>query len=100
MTAFFAAVVRAPVTGMVLIIEMTATTSLLIPMLAACVASMGVATALGNEPIYDTLRRRIPGLDRSEEKPCPRGLRDRMLRMTHGLKVWTPSTAWAPSGMP
>jgi len=64
--AFFAAVVRAPVTGMVLIVEMTATTTLLVPMLTACFAAVLIATAVGNEPIYDTLRRRMPGLDRSE----------------------------------
>ncbi len=65
MTALFASVVRSPVTGIVLIVEMTATTSLLIPMLAASFAAVAVATAMGNEPIYDTLRRRMPGLDRA-----------------------------------
>ena len=60
MATLFAAVVRAPFTGIVLIVEMTATTTLLVPMLAACFAAVLVATALGNQPIYDTLRGRMP----------------------------------------
>ena len=60
MAAFFTAVVRAPVTGIILVVEMTATTSLLVPLLAACFAAMLVCTALHGEPIYDTLRGRMP----------------------------------------
>jgi CIC family chloride channel protein len=59
MAAFFTAVVRAPLTGIILIAEMTATTTLMVPMLAACFAATAVATALGSEPIYDTLRTRM-----------------------------------------
>ncbi|MFO1204671.1 MAG: H(+)/Cl(-) exchange transporter ClcA [Burkholderiales bacterium] len=58
MAAFFTAVVRAPLTGIVLVVEMTATTALLAPMLTACFAAALVATLAGSEPIYDTLRRR------------------------------------------
>jgi chloride channel protein, CIC family len=57
MAAFFTAVVRAPVTGIVLVIEMTASFTLL-PMLAACFAAMVVPTLLGNAPIYEVLRER------------------------------------------
>jgi CIC family chloride channel protein len=60
MAALFAAVVRAPFTGIVLIVEMTATTSLLVPLLAACFAAVFVCTALHGEPIYGTLRGRMP----------------------------------------
>ncbi|MCI4677291.1 H(+)/Cl(-) exchange transporter ClcA [Rhodoblastus acidophilus] len=56
MAAFFAGVVRAPLTGIVLVTEMTANTSLLLPMLGACFAAMLVPTLLGDEPIYDALR--------------------------------------------
>jgi len=59
MATFFAAVVRAPLTGIVLIAEMTATTTLLVPMLAAAFAAVLVATLLRNEPIYDSLRARM-----------------------------------------
>jgi chloride channel protein, CIC family len=58
MAAFFTAVVRAPVTGIVLVTEMTDSVILLLPMLGACFAAMLVPTVLGNAPIYDTLRQR------------------------------------------
>jgi chloride channel protein, CIC family len=57
MAAFFSAVVRAPVTGIILITEMTGCFTLLLPMLLACFAAMAVPTLLGDPPIYDSLRR-------------------------------------------
>ncbi|MET1005306.1 MAG: ClC family H(+)/Cl(-) exchange transporter [Propionibacteriaceae bacterium] len=62
MTAFFAATVRAPITGIVLIIEMTATTTLTVPMLAACAAATLVAYLVHGAPVYDSLRERMLGL--------------------------------------
>ena len=59
MAAFFTAVVRAPVTGIILVIEMTASFTLLLPMLSACFAAMLIPNLLGNAPIYDSLRERI-----------------------------------------
>lgn len=59
MSAFFAAVVRAPLTGVVLIAEMTATTSLLLPMLTAAAAAVITSTLMKGPPIYDTLRERM-----------------------------------------
>jgi CIC family chloride channel protein len=56
MAAFFTAVVRAPLTGIVLVIEMTASFNLLLPMLGACFAAMVVPTLLRDPPIYDSLR--------------------------------------------
>jgi CIC family chloride channel protein len=58
MAAFFTAVVRAPVTGIVLVTEMTASFTLLLPMLASCFAAMAVPTLLRQAPIYETLRQR------------------------------------------
>jgi len=58
MAAFFTGVVRAPVTGIVLVIEMTASFPMLLPMLAACFTAMLVPTLLGDPPIYDSLRER------------------------------------------
>ena len=63
MTAFFAATVRAPFTGIVLIIEMTAVASLTVPMLAACFAATLVPTLMRNPPVYDSLRERMIRLD-------------------------------------
>jgi CIC family chloride channel protein len=62
MTAFFTAVVRAPLTGIALATEMTGNVRLLLPMLAACFGAMFVTNLLGIPPIYDLLR------DRAERK--------------------------------
>jgi CIC family chloride channel protein len=58
MAAFFGATVRAPLTGMVLVIEMTASTAVLVPMLAATGAAVLAAYLIGSPPIYDSLRQR------------------------------------------
>jgi CIC family chloride channel protein len=58
MAAFFTGVVRAPITGIVLVIEMTASFTMLLPMIGACFAAMVVPTYLSNPPIYDSLRVR------------------------------------------
>jgi H+/Cl- antiporter ClcA len=56
MAAFFAGVVRAPLTGITLVVEMTANVTMLLPMLGACFVAMLVPTLLRNPPIYDSLR--------------------------------------------
>jgi chloride channel protein, CIC family len=53
--AFFTAVVRAPVTGIVLVIELTASFTQLMPMLWACFGAMVIPTLFGVRPIYDSL---------------------------------------------
>lgn len=71
MAAFFAAVVRAPVTGIVLITELTAGFTQLIPMLWACFAAMVIPTIFGNKPIYDSLSEPKYLREKSGE-PAPR----------------------------
>lgn len=66
MAAFFTGVVQAPVTGIVLVIEMTASFTMLLPMIAACFAAMLVPNLLGATPIYDSLRQRVFLLQQSE----------------------------------
>jgi CIC family chloride channel protein len=56
MAAFLTGVVRAPVTAIALVIEMTASFTMLLPMLAACFTAMLVPTLLREPPIYDSLR--------------------------------------------
>jgi CIC family chloride channel protein len=56
MAAFFTGVVRAPLTGIVLVTEMTANATMLLLMLVACFAAMLVPTLLRDTPIYDSLR--------------------------------------------
>jgi CIC family chloride channel protein len=58
MSCFFSACVRAPVTGMVLVIEMTASTAVIVPLLAATAAAVLAAYLVGSPPIYDSLRER------------------------------------------
>ena len=59
MAAFFAATVRAPFTGIVLVIELTANTTLIAPLFAASVAAVIAADLLRSEPIYDSLWERV-----------------------------------------
>jgi CIC family chloride channel protein len=56
MAALFTGVVRAPLTGMVLATEMTASFTMLLPMLGACFMAMLVPTMMRDPPIYDALR--------------------------------------------
>lgn len=56
MAAFLVGVTRSPLTGMVLVSEMTGGVTLLLPMLGACALAMAVPTALGDAPIYASLR--------------------------------------------
>lgn len=56
MAAFFASVVRAPITGIVLVIELTGAFTLFLPMLGAAFAAVTAATILKSPPIYESLR--------------------------------------------
>jgi chloride channel protein, CIC family len=59
MTALFTGAVRAPLTGIVLVTEMTGSAAMLLPMLGACFTAMLMPTLLRNPPIYDSLRERL-----------------------------------------
>jgi chloride channel protein, CIC family len=69
MAAFFTGVVRAPLTGIVLVAEMTANVTMLLPMLGACFIAMLVPILLGNPPIYDSLRE--DARQQEKERPPP-----------------------------
>jgi chloride channel protein, CIC family len=56
MAALFVGVVRAPLTGIVLVVEMTANVTMLLPMLGACFMAMLIPTLMRDAPIYDSLR--------------------------------------------
>ncbi|HEY3597537.1 MAG TPA: chloride channel protein, partial [Paraburkholderia sp.] len=58
MAAFFTAVVRAPVTGIILVTEMTGSFTLLLPMLTACFTATIVPIMLRCPPIYESLGER------------------------------------------
>ncbi len=58
MAALFAGTVRAPLTGIVLMLEMTESYSLMLPLLVASFAAQWVADLLREPPIYDALLQR------------------------------------------
>lgn len=61
MAAFFTASVRAPLTGITLIVEMTNNYQQVLPLLASCFVSYAVAEALRELPIYEALLERDLG---------------------------------------
>jgi CIC family chloride channel protein len=58
MGALFAATVRAPLTGIVLVAEMTASFELLPALIVTCMTASITAQSLGSKPIYDLLLTR------------------------------------------
>lgn len=71
MGAYFTAVVRAPLTGIVLIVEMTGNYSLVLPLLIACLTAYGLADFLGDRPVYEALLER--DLLRNQRDPVLEG---------------------------
>jgi CIC family chloride channel protein len=65
MAALFTAMIRAPVTGIILTIEMTGLSTQFLPMLTASAVAMLVPQVLRAEPIYDTLRRMVMAAKRA-----------------------------------
>ncbi|MDE3084233.1 MAG: H(+)/Cl(-) exchange transporter ClcA [Verrucomicrobiota bacterium] len=58
MGGLLTSIVRAPLTGIVLMIELTGKYDFMLPLLVCCLVAYGVAEGLGDEPIYDALRER------------------------------------------
>lgn len=58
MGALFAASVRAPLTGIVLVLEMTDNYQLILPMIITCLGATLVAQFLGGKPLYSSLLAR------------------------------------------
>lgn len=59
MTGFFTAIVRAPLTGIILLFEMSGSISQMLPLSIVSVTAYIVATLMRSEPIYDSLLKRI-----------------------------------------
>ena len=78
MAAYFAAIVRAPLTGIVLMVEMTGNYALVLPLLVACLTAYGVADLLRDRPIYEALLER--DLLRAHEVPSE--TRTQLLELT------------------
>lgn len=67
MSTMFASAVRAPLTGIALIIEMTAITTVTVPMLLAGGAAVVTAMLVKSPPIYDSLRAIMLGRESAKE---------------------------------
>ena len=63
MAALFTAIVRAPLTGIMLIIEMTGSYTLMLPLLVSSFCAYIIAEALKDMPIYEALMKRSLNLD-------------------------------------
>ncbi|WP_405295287.1 chloride channel protein [Methanobrevibacter sp.] len=59
MAGFFAATVRSPITGIVLLAEMSGSTESLVAMVIVSLIAYVVPTLMGNEPIYESLYDRL-----------------------------------------
>ncbi|HRD69720.1 MAG TPA: H(+)/Cl(-) exchange transporter ClcA [Legionella sp.] len=69
MGALFAASVRSPITGVVLVVEMTQNYSLILPLMVTCITSTTIMQLARDEPIYTQLLYRSLRLN----KPINRG---------------------------
>lgn len=72
MAAYFTAIVRAPLTGIVLIVEMTGNYNQMLPLLVATFFAAGSADLLRDLPIYEALLRRDleqGGIDHAIREP-------------------------------
>ena len=59
MAGFFASTVRSPITGIVLLAEMSGSTESLVAMVIVSLIAYVIPTLLGNEPIYESLYDRL-----------------------------------------
>jgi Voltage gated chloride channel/TrkA-C domain len=72
MAAYFPAIVRAPLTGIVLIVEMTNNYEQMLALLVACFSAHLIAEAMGDRPIYEALLDR--DIRRSGNSPELQGM--------------------------
>ncbi len=71
MGALFAATVRAPITGILLVIEMTNNYYLILPLIITCLGAVIVAQLLGGQPIYSQLLHRTIKKDKLQKQDLP-----------------------------
>lgn len=67
MAGMFASIVRAPLTGIILVFEMTGSLESLLPLAVVSLISYAVANLIGVKPIYETLLEKI--ISSKPEKP-------------------------------
>lgn len=72
MGALFAATVRAPLTGLVLVLEMTSNYQLILPMIITCLGATMIAQLLGGRPLYSVLLEKILQRSAQEKSAIPK----------------------------
>lgn len=78
MAGHFSAIVKAPVTGIILVSEMSGTFDFLLPLGIVCLISAMTASVLKTEPIYESLQETLKNVDKNEGNWVP--VRQRILR--------------------
>ncbi len=71
MAAYFSAIVKAPITGSILIMEMTGNMEQLLALVTVCMSAYIASDVLKGKPIYDVLLNRILAKRRPAKKPSP-----------------------------
>jgi CIC family chloride channel protein len=67
MAGIFAATVRAPITGLILAVEMTSNFELLLPLIFTVVSASLFTTLIGNQPIYTSLLKRSLEMSKTQK---------------------------------
>jgi H+/Cl- antiporter ClcA len=69
MAAYFSAIVKAPITGSILIMEMTGSMEQLLPLVTVCMSAYIASDLLEGKPIYDVLLNRMMAKRRPVQEP-------------------------------
>jgi CIC family chloride channel protein len=72
MGALFSATVRAPITGILLVIEMTNNYHLILPLIITALGATVIAQAMGGQPIYSQLLHRTIKNEKLRQEDLPR----------------------------
>ena len=87
MAGYFTAIVRAPITGIILIFEMTGSLSQMLSLCLVCIAAYVTATLLKSEPIYESLLDNL--LRQRGEKELPQSGKRLLMEFVirHGSEI-------------
>jgi H+/Cl- antiporter ClcA len=73
MVGYFSGVVQSPITAFVIVMEMTASHQMLIPLMATSILAFGISRLVCRRPVYhalaQTIRRREIQVDKQQAKP-------------------------------
>ena len=84
MGGLFAATVRAPITGILLVIEMTSNYEMILPLIVTCLGATMVAQTLGGRPIYTQLLERTMRLSMRQKRE--EQVRKAMVHLEHSQR--------------